>query len=84
MLYVINVPAGCWNGTNIEQESCLPHEKELLIPPYSVYTVLKVERDSTHGSHKFRKIVYLDLARDNRAKADIWSLKPEKLLKVDF
>ena len=68
MLYVINIPAGCWNGTNIHQESLKPGEKEVLIPPYSVYKVLKVEENATYGVNKdkFRKIVHLNLARDNR------------------
>ena len=66
MLYVINVPEGCCNGTNVEQESSWPGVKEFLIRPYSVYKVLKVEENSAHGGLKFRKIVYLDLARDNR------------------
>ena len=46
MLYVIDIPEGCWNGTYIKPESEIPSEEEVFIPPYSVYTVKDVQFNS--------------------------------------
>lgn len=77
-LYIIKVPAGCYNCLSIKDLSVYSSEDEYLIPPYSVFKLkerlldAKVpikylpESASVIKERKYVEIVILELAQDNK------------------
>ena len=67
--FKINVPRGCWNGTSIKS-SYLNKEEEVLIPPYSIFTVKFFARNHYLEDGSITKyFLELDLCFDNLAKS---------------
>ena len=54
----------CLNVNYLETVTTIAGEHEFLFPPYSVFTIKKVERDDTRGMHT----IEIEAAFDNKAE----------------
>lgn len=65
----IKIPKGCYNAGYVGNSiSACIDEFETLIPPYSVFTVTKVEDEKSYKDIDYGQIIEMTLTVDNKSE----------------